>query len=158
MNEKPSEVCCQWSRRFQLISSDSKASLWGASFLSEQVPGAQNKRVKRLIPPVRFRGGQLEQPSCSPSCSCSWAGAVAGRALPLRPNSSGEEGVHGRPPSPQAAVEWGWNPMFTLSSGNYRKRSAHVCCIIVFAVVIGRARIGCRENVVLETLGEEKLQ
>lgn len=46
--------------------------------------------------------------------------------------------------------------MFTLSSGNYRKRSAHVHCIIVFAVVIGRAQIGCRENVVLETLGGGK--
>lgn len=33
-----------------------------------------------------------------------------------------------------------------------------VHCIIVFAVVIGKAQIGCGENMVLETLGGEKLQ
>lgn len=42
--------------------------------------------------------------------------------------------------------------MFILSSGNYRKSSARVSCIIVFAVVIGRARVGRKESEVLETL------
>ena len=42
--------------------------------------------------------------------------------------------------------------MFILSSGNYRKCSAHVSRIIVFAVAIGRAQVGCREREMLETL------
>lgn len=64
----------------------------------------------------------------------------------------GEEGAHGRPPSLEAAVEWGWNPMFTLSSGNYRKHSSRVHCIIVFAVAVGGAQRGCRESMVWEAL------
>lgn len=42
--------------------------------------------------------------------------------------------------------------MFILSSGNYRKCSAHVSCIIVFAVEIGRAGVKCEEGEVLEAL------
>lgn len=41
--------------------------------------------------------------------------------------------------------------MFILSSGNYRKCGARVSCIIVFAVVIGRARVGRKESEVLDT-------
>lgn len=42
--------------------------------------------------------------------------------------------------------------MFILSPGNYRKCSTHVHCIIVFAVVIGKAWAGRKESEVLETL------
>lgn len=42
--------------------------------------------------------------------------------------------------------------MFILCSGNYRKCSARVSCIIVCAVAIGRARVGRKESEVLETL------
>lgn len=42
--------------------------------------------------------------------------------------------------------------MFILSSGNYRKCSAGVSCIIVFAVAIGRAWEGRKESEAIETL------
>lgn len=41
--------------------------------------------------------------------------------------------------------------MFILSSGSYRKCSARVSCIIVFAVAIGRAHVGHKESEVLDT-------
>lgn len=106
--------------------------------------GCQLPKQAGLLPCVGMK--------CQGLVGRGWAGAPAGRAPRLLRNSSGEEGADRRPPSPQAAVEWRWNPMFILSPGNYRKCSTHVRCIIVFAVVIGKAWAGHKESEVLETL------
>lgn len=107
------------------MSNDSQGSLrvpapWASSYLWHKIRGSKAPSLM----------GEVSQ----------WAAVLLLELLQLRSGQQGsaplteflgEEGAHGRPPSLQAAVEWGWNPMFTLSSGNYKEmqlsRTLHNC-------------------------------